>query len=70
MIRKAPSFAEAPTFPCAIASGLPVRDVFALVAMHAMVSNPDNAGDVRFFSATSYALADAMLKARSTKEEK
>lgn len=79
MIRKAPTFAEAPAFPSALGSGVSMRDLFAMVAMHGIVLAVEKnvvaatdafLDDYQQVAEEAYGVADAMLAARSTKEEK
>lgn len=71
MIRKTPTFADTPAFPSAIiGSGIPMRDLFALVTLHAMMSSPNMDGSYDDFALDAYQQADAMIAARSIKEEK
>jgi hypothetical protein len=48
--------------------GMSLRDYFAAKAMQGVIAGhraPTNAGELRFFAENCYAIADAMLKARS-----
>lgn len=73
MIRKAPTFADTPAFPSAIGSGIPMRDLFALVAMHGIVLAVEKniiaatdafLDDYRQVAEEAYSVAEAMLAQR------
>lgn len=70
MICKVPTFADTPAFPSAIGSGIPMRDLFALVALHATLSCSNTKGSYEYFALDAYQQADAMIAARSFKEGK
>jgi hypothetical protein len=53
-----------PDVPTVYGRGMSLRDYFAAKAMQAILSNPEYVGEDSRLAGQSYAVADAMLKAR------
>jgi hypothetical protein len=56
---------DTPAFPLPnMNTGMTLRDYFAAKALQAILSNPEYVGEDSGLAAQSYAIADAMMKAR------